>query len=98
MQNHDKSPHILNASSNLVGFCFVILSSIKILNLGDKTLIDNITIFSFISFMGSSLFSFLSIRNKSEKRGYLETIAEYSFLSGLILVFITAMLIAINII
>ena len=36
----DKSPHILNASSNLLGLCFVVLTSLKLLNIAGKTIID----------------------------------------------------------
>lgn len=31
--NEQKSPHILNASSNLLGLCFVVLTSLKIMKL-----------------------------------------------------------------
>jgi len=30
---NQKAPHILNASSNLLGICFVVLTSLKLLNL-----------------------------------------------------------------
>jgi hypothetical protein len=37
---NDKAPHILNASSNLLGLCFVVLTSLKFLKLTDRTYID----------------------------------------------------------
>jgi hypothetical protein len=32
-KRNNKSPHILNASSNLLGICFVVLTSLKVLNI-----------------------------------------------------------------
>jgi hypothetical protein len=98
MDDYKKSPHILGASSNLAGFCFVILTSIKILDLSNKTLIDNITIFSFLAFMISTIFSFLTIRTRRGQGFLFEKVADYAFIIGLILVFATALLISFNLI
>jgi len=38
-----KSPHILSTSSNLLGFCLVVLTSIKISKFAQATTIDEIT-------------------------------------------------------
>jgi hypothetical protein len=62
MEDYKKLPYILGASSNLVGFCFVTLNSIKIPDLKNETLIENITTFSFLAFIMSGIFSFLPIR------------------------------------
>ena len=56
MNESRKSQHILNASSNLVGLCFVVLTSIRILSLMNKTLVGDFSIYSFIFFMVSSFF------------------------------------------
>ncbi|MEI9955810.1 MAG: hypothetical protein WDM90_05735 [Ferruginibacter sp.] len=82
-KREQKSPHILNASSNLLGICFVVLTSLKILNISKKSLIDEFTTAAIILFMGSCIISFLSIRgsDKTEKR--LEPIADFLFLSGI---------------
>jgi len=98
MIDNTKAPHILNASSNLVGFCFVVLTSIKVLKLTHQTFIDDITIFSFMAFTVSSIFSFLSIRSHSKKSTLYENIADCAFIIGLILIFATATLVALNII
>ena len=98
MTDNPKAPHILNASSNLVGFCFVVLTSIKVLKLTHQTFIDDITIFSFMAFTFSAIFSFLSIRSRSKRRGLYEKIADYAFIIGLVLIFATATLVALNII
>ena len=59
MNENNKSLHILNTSSNLLGLCFVVLTFIKIQNLQAATLIDDVTTVAIIFFMTSSIFSFL---------------------------------------
>jgi hypothetical protein len=93
-QNH-RSPHILNASSNLLGLCFVVLTSLKILNFSHTTLIDELTIVATILFMISCILSFLAIRGNIKR---YENIADFAFLSGLIMLFVTTLLFSFNII
>lgn len=63
-ENKNKSPHILNTSSQLLGLCFIVLTAIKIQNLKHVTIIDEITAMAAMLFMASSILSFLSIRDK----------------------------------
>ncbi|RZM18278.1 MAG: hypothetical protein EOO88_41170 [Pedobacter sp.] len=97
-QNNDKAPHVLNASSNLLGICFIVLTSFKVLKLSEKTLIDEVTIGAIILFMTSCILSFLSIRNSTRYSRLLENIADIVFLSGLFLLFITTLLFSFNVI
>jgi hypothetical protein len=62
-QQNEKSPHILNASSNLLGICFIVLTSLKLLDKSETTIIDEVTIVAIIFFMASCVLSFLSMRN-----------------------------------
>jgi hypothetical protein len=96
-EQNEKSSHILNASSNLLGICFVVLTSIKLLNISGKTVIDEITIAAIILFMGSCLLSFLSIRGNYNGRRF-ESAADILFIAGLSLLFITTILFSFNII
>ncbi len=90
-----KSTHILNASSNLVGFSLIVLTSVKVLGLGSTTLIDDIAAFAVMVFIVSSFYSFLSIRTRNVNRSELyETIADYIFLGGLLLLFIASAILA----
>jgi hypothetical protein len=83
--NAAKASHILNASTNLVGFSFLILTSLKVLNFAQYTFADEIAAFSVVTFILSSTFSFASIRSKDDhKSEVLETIADYVFLGGLL--------------
>lgn len=98
MSENLKAPQILNASSNLLGFCFVVLTSIKVLKLNHQTFIDDITIFSFMAFAFSSVFSFLSIRSSSGRKDIFDKIADFTFITGLVLIFVTAALVTLNVI
>jgi hypothetical protein len=95
---NEKSSHILNASSNLLGICFIVITSLKVLNISHKTIIDETTIAAIILFMMSCVFSFLSIRGKSRTSVLSETIADYTFIGGISLLFITTLLFSLNII
>jgi hypothetical protein len=94
----DKSPHILNASSNLLGICFVVLTSLKLLKVSDTTLIDELTALTILALMISSIFSFFSIRSESSRSKYYENIADTVFLISLFLMFGTMMLLTFDII
>lgn len=98
MDNNDQSPHILNTSATLLGICFVVLTSLNVLNLKQKTIMDELTTAAIIMFMTSSLLSFLSMRSKKLKGIRYERMADIIFLSGLLLLFITTMLLALNVI
>ena len=93
----NKSPHILNTSANLLGLCFIVLTSIKVSKMQDSTLIDETTALAIILFMTSSILSFLSIR-KEKDMVRLEKFADFIFLSGLIVLFLTTMMVTFNIV
>jgi len=91
-EQDNKSPQILNSASNLLGFCFVVLTSIRFFKLSDTTIIDEITAICFVLFMFSCLCAFLSIRSKTKRADLYETLADYSFLAGLIVIFVMTLL------
>src|SRR5262245_24272584 len=97
-EQRDKSPHILNASSNLLGLCFIVLTSLKVLGKSQKTIVDEITFAAIILFMASCFLSFLSIRRENKKSELLEQVADVIFLCGLSLLFITTILFSFNVI
>ncbi|MEP7233783.1 MAG: hypothetical protein ABI778_00675 [Ignavibacteriota bacterium] len=87
MQKHsngNKSSHILVTSSNLLGFCLIVLTSLKVTKYSETTIIDEATGICCIILMFCSLLSFLAIREtNSEKSNRFETIADYSFILAL---------------
>lgn len=97
LQSAATSPQILNTSANLLGICFLVLTSLKLFNLSEKTVVDELTSASILFFMLSSFLSFLAMRNRGTYSERLEKIAEYVFLSGLLTLFATTMLITFNI-
>lgn len=96
--DNDNFPHILNASSTLLGLCFVVLTSLKLNNFREASLIDEFTAVAILMFMASSILSYLSMRKKSRMNRTYEKIADSVFLSGLFCLFATTMLITLNVI
>lgn len=64
----------------------------------DVTLIDETTALAIILFMTSCILSFLAMRRKQKGNDRLEKIADIIFLSGLIVLFLTTMMITFNVI
>lgn len=98
VEGNEKQNHVLNASSNLLGICFVVLTSLKLLHLSGKTLTDECTVLATFMFMTSSIFSFLSIRSHTIRSEIYEKIADIVFLIGLFALFTTTMMLTFNII
>ena len=97
-EKENRSPYILNTSANLLGFCFIVLTSVKISNLKESSFIDEGAALAIIVFMSSCLLSFLSMRSTTQNASKMERGADILFLFGLIVLFITTILIAFNII
>ncbi len=97
MENQNKSPHILNTSSNLLGFCLIVLTSIRVARFNHATVIDDCTGVAAILLMASCLLSFLSMRSgegiSSER---LEQFADYTFLVALVCISITIVFVSFN--
>lgn len=87
----------MSTSANLLGFCFVVLTSIRISNFSTSTSIDEVTGVACVFLMASCLLSFLAMRNKNEKMSdRLEYIADIVFLAALSFLTITIILVAFN--
>ncbi|MBV9961323.1 MAG: hypothetical protein JO072_03680 [Parafilimonas sp.] len=93
-----KSPHILNASSNLLGLCFIVLTSLKLLKVEDRTTMSLLAVIATTLFMTSTLLSFLSLKRDSTFSKKLEKVADVIFLIGTIFVYAITLLIAANLI
>jgi hypothetical protein len=91
----NKSSHILSTSSNLLGFCLLVLTSLKISKFQQATMIDEFTGAASVLLMAASIFSFLSMRIKNIKRSVnYEKIADVIFLIALITIFTVTFLVA----
>ncbi len=76
------SRHILPTSANLLGLCFVILTFIKVLKLGNETVIDELVAVAIVLFFTSSFFSYVSMRSNRWVES-CEKMADSIFLIGL---------------
>jgi hypothetical protein len=85
--DNGKPPHILNASSNLLGICFIIITGLRLTNLKSTTLADEIGLFAALTLLSACLLSYLSIRIEKETLR-LERWADYLFITGMISLFI----------
>lgn len=94
----NRSPHILSTSANLLGICFIVLTSLKKLNLSDGSIIDEFAVAAVMFFMTSCILSFVSMRKGESASQRLEKTADFIFLSGLVVLFIATILIAFNLI
>jgi hypothetical protein len=97
-EQNNKSPHILNTSATLMGLCFVVLTSISINKLAEKSMIDELTAMAILMFMISCVLSFLSMRSTKKSGIRFEQIADLIFLGGLFFLFATTSFIVFNII
>jgi len=86
------SHHILPTSSNLLGLCFVLLSFMKVTRTGLETVIDEFVAVAVILFLLASIFSYASIRTRSDRSDQYEKIADVIFLSGLGLLTVTVII------
>ena len=93
-----KSPHILNASSNLLGLCFIVLTSLRLLKVEDRTAMSILATVAITLFMTSTLLSFLSLKRESIFSKRMEKIADYVFIAGTLFLYAITLLIALNLI
>ena len=79
------SQHILPTSSNLLGFCLFILTSIHLTNKSENSFIDEFASIVALTLTLSSILSFISIKtNNKNNELKLEQIADYLFLISLV--------------
>lgn len=98
-KENKNSSHILNASSNLVGFSFILFTTIRAIGLSKDTLLDEIAALEILLFCISSLFSFMSMRTNSEQRAnFYENVADFIFFIGLGILCIVAILLTLTVI
>jgi hypothetical protein len=94
---NNTSPHILNTSATLLGFCLFIITSIHVPNKAAIQLLDVFTSLIAINLAFSCLFSFISIRTKNQKKEKrLENIADFLFVGALMGILLIIILITLH--
>jgi hypothetical protein len=81
--NCPKSHHILSASANLLGICFLIFNIIRVSKMHEKTLLDDLCLVAILLFMASSVMSYSSIRSTVKQESY-EKAADTIFIGALL--------------
>ena len=82
------SSHILGTSTNLLGFCLFVITSLHFSNKTENSFVDELTSVVALLLTLSSCCSFIAIRTGNKSReDRLEAIAEYLFLISLLGIF-----------
>jgi hypothetical protein len=77
-----RHPHILNASTNLVGICFIIIGSLKLTAREHDTWADEIAWVALAALFVSTLVSYLAIRSDGVK--WQVAVADVAFIGGVV--------------
>jgi hypothetical protein len=87
MQRH---PHILNAATNLLAICFVIVGGLKLANRNANTYADELAWLAAFLLLVSILSSYLAIRN-NDALVWQNRAADWCFLSAIGVLFAAMM-------
>jgi hypothetical protein len=79
MQRH---PHILNAATNLLAICFVIVGSLKLTNNNANSYADELAWLAAFLMLVSIVTSYVAIRN-GDVPLWQHRVADWSFLGGI---------------
>lgn len=94
---NNTSQHILGSTTNLIGFCLIIITSVHLNNNGRGYLFDEFTCVITLMLTFSAVFSFLSIKTQNAAlENRLENIANNIFICSLIGIFLIAVIITFN--
>ena len=89
-----RHPHILNAATNLLGICFVIIGALKFSNSNDRSFADECTWVAVALLLTSAITAYLAIRN-GDNDSWRAEIADLSFIAGLLTVSLSVVVAAI---
>ncbi|HEX2594212.1 MAG TPA: hypothetical protein VHL34_22110 [Rhizomicrobium sp.] len=78
----DRHPHILNAATNLLGICFVIIGGLKLAHQNTNTHSDELAWVAASFLLSSIVLSYLAIRN-GNTRPWQTTFSDWAFLAGI---------------
>ncbi len=77
-----RPPHILNASTNLLGICFIIITGLRLANANARSYADEVAWLAALLLFVAVLTAYLSIRN-DHARPWQATLADAAFLGGM---------------
>lgn len=77
-----RPPHILNAATNLLGICFIVITGLKLASANARSYADEVAWLAAILLFAAALTAYLSIRNENA-RPWQVRIADATFLGGM---------------
>jgi len=77
-----RHPHILNAATNLLGICFVIIGGLKFTNMNARSYSDETAWLAAVLLFMSVMISYFAIRNGGERNWQLVA-ADATFIAGI---------------
>jgi hypothetical protein len=79
----NRSPHILNSASNLLGICFVIIGGLKLTDMNARSYSDETAWVAALLLFLSVMVSYLAIRNGGARR-WQTIVADAAFITGVV--------------
>jgi hypothetical protein len=77
-----RSPHILSASTSLLGICFIIITGLKLASANVRSYADEVAWLAAALLFTAAVCAYLAIRNQGA-RPWQEQVADAAFLSGM---------------
>jgi len=77
-----RPPHILNASTNLLGICFVIVTGLRLASADARSWADEIVWLAALLLFTSAVSAYLAIRNHGVRKWQV-ALADWTFLGGI---------------
>lgn len=77
-----RSPHILNAATNLLGICFVIITGLRLANADARSYADEVAWLGAMLLFVAAVNAYLAIRNHGA-RPWQDKLADVTFLAGM---------------
>jgi hypothetical protein len=89
-----RSAHIFPAASTLVGVCMTVVSIVKAFH-GKGFVVSGVVSIASVVFLVSTFCAYIALRH--DKPSFVDAVAEYLFLGGLVLVTLAGIMIAVEI-
>ena len=81
MMKH-RPPHILNAATNLLGICFVVITGLRLANVGARSYADEVAWLAALLLFVSALSAYLALRH-DDAPAWQARLADAAFLAGM---------------
>ena len=90
---NSRHPHILNAASNLLGICFVIITGLKLTGSNPLSWADEVAWVAAVCFVASIALAYLGVRFE-DRIAWQAQWAERSFIGGVGALFVSVLILA----